>query len=72
MTLTLFVAVGACWIPVVLLQYRIAQLVREARDYDALPPHYHRSVRLWVGLGIPAFVMVIVLFGLMIFKPGFA
>ena len=72
MTLTLFVAVGACWIPVVLLQYRIARLVREASDYDTLPSQYHHSVRLWVALGIPAFVMVIVLFGLMIFKPGFA
>ena len=70
-TLTLFVAVGACWIPVVLLQFRIARLAHDAGDYDALPVSYHRAVRLWICLGVPAFVMVIALFGLMIFKPGF-
>jgi len=66
----LFVAVGACWIPVVVLQYRISHMVSEARDYESLPPRYHRVIRAWVMLGIPAFVMVIVLYAIMVFKHG--
>jgi uncharacterized membrane protein len=68
-TVALYVAVGACWIPVVVLQYRMARLLREAKDCHALGAEYHRALRLWVLLGIPAFAMVLALYALMIFKP---
>lgn len=69
-TVALYLAVGACWIPVVFLQYRIARLVREAASYAALGDDYHRAIRGWFVLGVPAFAMVLGLYALMIFKPG--
>lgn len=69
-TIALYAAVGACWIPVVFLQYRIARLAREAASFDALGPHYHRAICAWLALGLPAFTMVLALYALMIFKPG--
>lgn len=69
-TVALYLAVGACWIPVVLLQYRIARLARDAPTYEALGRDYRRAMRWWVALGVPAFAMVLVLYAMMIFKPG--
>ncbi len=69
-TVVLYAAVGACWIPVVVLQYRMARLVREAAGYAMLGPEYHRAFRIWMMLGVPAFAMVLVLYAVMIFKPG--
>lgn len=63
----IYVLVGACWIPVVLLQYRLWQLAQSNVD---LPPQFHRLFRRWCLLGYPAFVGVLALFVLMIFKPG--
>lgn len=69
-TALLYVAVGACWIPVVCLQYRMARLAREAVSYAALGVEFKRSSHWWVALGLPAFVMVLALYALMVFKPG--
>lgn len=69
-TVVLYVAVGACWLPVVFLQYRMARLANAAASFDALGPAFTRAFRWWVMLGIPAFVMVLALYALMIFKPG--
>jgi uncharacterized membrane protein len=68
--MALYLAVGACWIPVVVLQYRIARHAREATRFDMLPAAYHRAMGWWVALGIPAFAMVIALYAIMILKPG--
>jgi len=69
-SIALYVAIGACWIPVVMLQYRIARLAREAADYAALGADYRRALRLWILLGIPAFAMLLMVYALMVFKPG--
>lgn len=69
-TVALYVATGACWIPVVCLQYRIARLARDAATYDALGDDYRRAMRWWVVLGVPAFAMVLALYAMMVFKPG--
>jgi uncharacterized membrane protein len=69
-TAVLYIAIGACWIPVVVLQYRIVRLARDAVSHAALGPRYYRALRLWTALGVPAFAMVLVLYALMIFKPG--
>jgi uncharacterized membrane protein len=63
--MALFVLVGACWIPVVGIQIRLRNLLRTA----APTPEYHRLMRLWVSLGIPAFVSVVILFALMVYRP---
>jgi uncharacterized membrane protein len=61
----LYVATGACWIPVVFIQYRLRNLARAATSYDAPPPVSHRFMRRWIALGIPAFTMVMIIVVLM-------
>lgn len=69
-SIALYLAVGACWLPVVVVQYRIARLAREAASYESLGAGYRRAIRLWLALGIPAFAMVLAIYALMVFKPG--
>ena len=67
----LFVFVGACWLPVVWLQVRARDLAREAAASGApLPARYHRVMRTWFVLGIPAFLGVVAIFVLMVVKPA--
>ena len=66
----LYLLVGACWLPVVLIQMALRDLARAARDARApLPARYHRLFRVWFILGWPAFAGVIAIFVLMIAKP---
>jgi uncharacterized membrane protein len=66
----LYVLTGACWLPVVWLQIRMAQLAAGAAASGApLPAAYHRYARFWFWLGWPAFIAVLTIFFLMIFKP---
>jgi uncharacterized membrane protein len=69
-SLALYVLTGACWLPVVWLQIRMAALAREAAATGReLPPAYFRYARCWFWLGWPAFTAVLAIFFLMIFKP---
>lgn len=66
----LYLLAGACWLPVVWLQWRARNLAAAAlRDGTALPPAYHRCMRAWFALGWPAFLAVIATFWLMVAKP---
>ena len=70
LAIVLYGVVGACWLPVVRLQIRMHQLVKQALAADTpLPPVYYRYARWWFILGWPAFLCVIVIFYLMIAKP---
>jgi uncharacterized membrane protein len=70
LSLVLYVFVGACWLPVVWIQAELRDLARKAvHDNAALPPRYHRLFRIWFMLGWPAFIGVIAIFALMIWKP---
>jgi uncharacterized membrane protein len=69
--LALYALAGACWVPVVVLQHRMARLAREAAHEAApLPAAYRRAARLWFVLGWPAFAAVLAILHLMIAKPG--
>jgi uncharacterized membrane protein len=71
-SLALYVFVGLCWLPVVWIQIELRNLARVAvRDHAPLSPRYHRLFRIWFTLGWPAFVGVIAIFVLMIWKPRF-
>lgn len=65
----LYILAGLCWLPVVYIQIRIRTITDTFSEYTELPPPYHRMIRTWRLLGIPAFSAVLVLFGLMVFKP---
>lgn len=69
-SLVLYVLIGFCWIPVVFIQMRVARLAGELNE-QGMPPNaeFRRLMRWWYGLGWPAFISVIAIFWLMVFKP---
>ena len=68
--IALYLLAGACWLPVVGLQWHACRLADAAlRDGTALPPAYHRCMRIWFALGWPAFLAVLATFWLMVAKP---
>ncbi|SOD42543.1 DUF2269 family protein [Nitrosovibrio sp. Nv4] len=67
----LYLLAGACWVPVVWLQIRMHHLASHAsRSESELPALYWRYFRLWIALGIPAFVALVIVFYLMVAKPA--
>jgi uncharacterized membrane protein len=70
-SLVLYVIAGACWLPVVWLQIRMAAMARHAADRgEPLPALFRRYYRTWVALGWPAFLSFIAIFFLMVVKPA--
>jgi uncharacterized membrane protein len=66
----LYLLAGACWIPVLYLQIRMRDLARIADlETKQLPTLYWCYARLWFCLGIPAFISLVVVYWLMVFKP---
>jgi uncharacterized membrane protein len=69
-SLVLYFLVGACWLPVVAIQIRLRRLAEDAaHDGAPLPPAFDRLFRVWFTLGWPAFIGVLAIIGLMIWKP---
>jgi len=74
LALGLFFLMGACWLPVVWLQIQIKNLAKISLEtgislYDN--PKYMRYMKIWFILGWPAFIAVIIIFYLMVFKPSY-
>jgi len=68
----LYFIAGACWLPVVWLQIQMRNLSRRALiQHNALDETYMRYARMWFRLGIPAFISLLVVYYLMIYKPAF-
>ena len=64
-SISLFILVGACWLPVVFIQIKVAKLLEPDQ------PDLQRIKRLmfcWYSLGVPAFLGVIGIFYLMVSK----
>jgi uncharacterized membrane protein len=71
LALALFVLVGVCWLPVLWLQELARRLATDAaRRAAPLPPRYFTAMRWWIGLGWPAFLSVIGILVLMVWKPA--
>ena len=70
-SLALFCLAGACWVPVLWLQIRMRDLAR-ASEREGLPvgADYRTYARLWFWLGVPAFTAVVLVFWIMVAKPG--
>jgi uncharacterized membrane protein len=67
----LYLLGGCCWLPVVWLQVRMRDLAQlAATNGTPLPDEYYRYYRWWFALGWPAFIGVLVIFYLMVAKPG--
>lgn len=72
LSLALYALAGACWLPVVWLQLKMHQMAKHAVATSTdLPPLYFRYFRIWFVLGWPAFTAMVIIVGLMVFKPDF-
>lgn len=70
-SLALFFLAGACWLPVVWLQIRMAAMAQAALETKTeLPFIYWRYSRYWELLGYPAFAAMVLVFYLMVAKPA--
>ena len=70
-SLALYAIAGLCWLPVVWLQIRMRALAQQAAEAGTpLAPLYWRYTRWWEALGYPAFAAMVVVFYLMVAKPG--
>ncbi len=67
--LTLFLLMGACWLPVVWIQVKLSRLAASAPSVAALSPHFASWFRVWFILGIPAFSMVVAIVFMMVARP---
>ena len=70
-SIALYLLAGACWLPVLWLQLRMARMARQAAAHGAaLPAAYLRLARWWEGLGYPAFAAMLAVYWLMVNKPA--
>ncbi|RMX15169.1 DUF2269 domain-containing protein [Vandammella animalimorsus] len=70
-SLALYALAGACWLPVLWLQLRMARLAQAAHaSGSALPHEYARLARWWEALGYPAFIAMLLVYWLMVNKPA--
>ncbi len=71
-TLALYLLAGACWLPVVWLQLRLASMAAHAaaHGHDKLPARYWRYAARWEWLGYPAFLAMLAVYYLMVAKPA--
>ncbi len=67
--MALFLFIGVCWIPVVIIQYRLKTLANISLKTGMLEPRFLALMKYWIMLGIPAFITVLIIFWLMVFKP---
>ena len=67
-SIVLYVLAVVCWLPVVVLQMRMRDLATAAGT-GPLPAPYWRAFRIWVALGVPAFMAFVAVFYLMVVKP---
>ncbi|HEY4663958.1 MAG TPA: DUF2269 domain-containing protein [Comamonas sp.] len=71
LSIGLYVLAGACWLPVVWLQIRMAHLAEQAHTQGAaLPCLFLRYQRMWESLGYPAFAAMAGTYFLMVNKPS--
>ena len=69
-SLALFALVGLCWLPVVAMQMRMHSLADAAAKADGpLSAEFDSLYRTWFALGWPAFISVLGIIALMVFKP---
>lgn len=70
-SIVLYLVAGACWLPVVWIQYQMRDMARAAAEAGTpLPGRYGRLLRIWVALGVPAFASLVAVFYLMVAKPA--
>lgn len=67
--LVLFGFVGALWLPVIVIQILMSREAHRVTSAKELSARFHRRFTLWFVLGVPAFIVVVGIFFLMVAKP---
>ena len=67
----LYIFVGVCWLPVVVMQVRLRNRALAAQSTADLGDEFHARFRRWFLLGWPAFIAVMLLFALMLLRGAF-
>jgi uncharacterized membrane protein len=67
--LVFFGLVGALWLPVVAIQIAMSREAHRVASVKDLSARFHRRFTLWFVLGVPAFLIVIAIFYIMVAKP---
>jgi len=67
--ISLFIFIGCCWIPVIVIQYKLKNIVETQPQNNYSDARFKKLMTLWITLGIPAFTGILILFWLMVFKP---
>ncbi|MGB2742716.1 MAG: DUF2269 domain-containing protein [Cognaticolwellia sp.] len=65
----LFFFIGVCWLPVLKIQYKLRELAKVSVESNEVTAEFKSIMRTWSLLGIPAFVAILAIFWLMVFKP---
>lgn len=65
---TLFLLIGACWIPVVFIQYQLRSIATEQIDSGKIGKRFRKLMRYWTMFGVFAFIGIIIIFWLMVIK----
>lgn len=65
----LFSFIGLCWLPVLRIQYKLRELAKISVDSNKVSSEFKSLMRTWTLLGIPAFIAILAIFWLMVFKP---
>ncbi len=72
LAIVLFVLTGLLWLPAAWLQIRMRAMAHDAlREGTELPTAFHRANRIWVALGVPAFLIAMFIVWLMVAKWGY-
>jgi len=68
-SLGLYILAGICWLPVVWLQIKMRNIANEAALHKTeLPATYWKMARYWFCLGIPAFIAMVLVVIMMVYK----
>ena len=69
-TYIIYFIAGLCWLPVVYIQIQLKKMVENALENKSeLPERYFKLFKIWFILGWPAFIGLVMVFFLMVFKP---
>ena len=67
----LFMSAALCWFPVVWLQMKLRDVAQAADEAGTeLPPAYWNYLGWWTALGVPALLLFLAIFYLMVARPS--
>ena len=71
-SIILYFIAGVCWVPVVVLQIKMQKMSEQAvTNQTDLPTQYWLYAKTWFCLGVPAFLAMVLVVLIMVFKHTF-